>query len=321
MIVELYLDKIQKVFHNLKPFIYKTPLQYNNRLSQQHGCNIFLKREDLQLTRSYKVRGCLNKLLKNKDRKTIISASAGNHAQGIAYFSNRFKLNSTIFLPKKTPYQKINMINYYGNKFVNLNFIDGIFDHSLTAAEEYANKHDNSLFIHPFNDYDIIEGASTVAYEIYNNITPDYLICPVGGGGLLAGISKYSKNIWDSCSVVAVEPQDAASLKEGLKYNYPIKLNNIDMFVDGASVAQIGDKTFYIIRDNIDFNITVENSEIVKAIIDMYNYEGIILEPAGALSIAALDNYKFNSNDIVVCIVSGGNNDLDRYQYYKDYII
>jgi threonine dehydratase len=319
----LYINKIQAIFNNLKTHIHQTSLQYNSRLSIKHKCNVFLKREDQQITRSYKVRGCLNKILNNINNinnNQIICASAGNHAQGISYFSNKFNLNSTIFLPTNTPNQKIKMIYYYGKENINLIFIDGEFDNSLNAALDYSSKNSSGLFIHPYDDYDIIYGQATIAHEIYNKLTPDYIMCPVGGGGLISGISKYSKHMFEPCKIIGIEPSGAASLQLALSNNKPVKLMDMDIFVDGAAVAQIGDKTFNIIRDNVDENLIVKNSEIAKAIIDMYEYDGIILEPAGALSIAGLSKYTFNSNDIVVCVLSGSNNDLSRYGKYLELI-
>ena len=314
----MYVNKIDAIFNRINTFIKHTPLEFNSRLSFKHNCTVFLKREDQQLTRSYKIRGCLNKILNNMEQAQnngIICASAGNHAQGIAYCSNQFDINSTIFLPENTPKQKIKMINYFGKDNIELKYVEGEFDNSLHKAINYS-KDKDGLFIHPYDDYQVIDGQATIIHEIYNKLTPDYILCGVGGGGLISGISHYSKHINDICNIIGVEPLGASSLIAALNHKSPIKLNNIDTFVDGAAVSKIGDITFEIIQNYVDEVISVTNKEIAKTIIDMYEYDGIILEPAGALSVAGLSQHKFNSDDIVVCVLSGSNNDIRRYNKY-----
>ena len=326
-----YIKHIINVYKNISNDIVKTPLELNRRLSDKYNHNIFLKREDLQITRSFKLRGSLNKIKlikqKNNHIDKIICASAGNHAQGVAYSCNELGINGEIYVPIKTPLQKINRIEYYGNGNININLYGNNFSESLEKAHEEANKLDIPL-IHPYDDYDIIDGQSTIGYEIYNKIKPDLIICPIGGGGLISGISKYSKLMNPECKIIGVEPENADSMAHAIKNNKPMKLNNIDTFVDGASVSRVGDKTFDISKNNIDYLYSVTNNKLCHEMINFYQDDGIIVEPAGCLATSNLDNIimdlekinlkinnknKINHKLNIVCILSGGNNDLTRY--------
>ena len=298
-----YIKHIINVYKNISNDIVKTPLELNRRLSDKYNHNIFLKREDLQITRSFKLRGALNKIKlikqKNNHIDKIICASAGNHAQGVAYSCNELGINGEIYVPIKTPLQKINRIEYYGNGNININLYGNNFSESLEKAHEEANKLDIPL-IHPYDDYDIIDGQSTIGYEIYNKIKPDLIICPIGGGGLISGISKYSKLINPECKIIGVEPENANSMAHAIKNNKPMELKNIDTFVDGASVSLVGNKTFDISKNTIDYLYSVTNNKLCHEMINFYQDDGIIVEPAGCLAASNLDNIimdleKFNN--------------------------
>ena len=308
-------------------FIKKTPLQFNPRLSKMFNNNIYLKREDQQLTRSFKVRGVMNKIvseLYNCQKNGIICASTGNHAQGVAYVCNKFNIKGTIWIPKNTPTQKIDNILYYGNNKINLIKYSNNFNDTLNKALKMSLQ-TNQIFIHPFNDIKIIEGQSTIGHEIVEQIKkPDYIISSIGGGGLLSGIYNSVKDT--KCKLIGVEPKGASSFKEALKFNKPTNIKYIDKFVDGAAVSKIGDIPFGILKNKIDLYST-SNEEIANVIIGLYNYDGIIAEPAGAMPIAGLNKICHNiKNKNIVCVLSGGNNDIYRYNeminFYKhNYIL
>ena len=318
----MYSKHINSVYNIIKKDIIKTPLIYSLRLSEKYGHNIYLKREDLQTTRSFKLRGSLYKITKNiKDISNVICASAGNHAQGVAYSCNLLNIRGDIFVPSKTPLQKINRIKYYGKDKINIHLYGDNFDDCLNKARCFSDNN-RGTFIHPFNDNEIIDGQSTIAYEIFNEITPDLIISPIGGGGMISGISKYTECIDKLCRIVGVEPQGAGSMKLALSNNTPTKIDNIDNFVDGASVSIVGDKTFEICRKNLDSIFTVSNEKLSFDMVEFYQDDGIILEPAGCLSVSCLGDVltKYNKDRTlnIVCVLSGGNNDITRYNEIMD---
>lgn len=319
-----YCKTVERCVKLIKNEVKNTPLQYSSRLSYKYNCNVYLKREDLQNTRSFKIRGATNKIKnlynKNELRNGITCASAGNHAQGVAYICNKLKINGTIFLPKTTPLQKINRIEYFGGQYINIIKHSNTVDNCLEKSKEIANEND-LCFVHPFDDLDIIDGQATVGLEIMNKFNPDIVLCPVGGGGLISGVSKYMKSINDSINIIGVEPLGACSLYNSINNNKITTFNNIDTFVDGASIAKIGNKTFDICKQNINHIELISNEHLCYNLIEIYQNDGIILEPAGALSIAALDNLNDKQNiegKNIVCILSGGNNDLTRYDEIMD---
>lgn len=301
----------------MKKLIKNTSLEFSERLSKKYNCNVYLKREDLQIVRSFKIRGAYNKIIKNLNNKNFVTASAGNHAQGVAYVCNELKLNSHIFVPDNTPIQKINRIKYFGGKYTNLNIIGNNFDDSLNKSLDYSKKN-NMIFVHPFDDHDVIEGQSFITKEICEKIIPDVICVCVGGGGLLAGTIYYLENCNTinsiNCKVYGAEPAGAASMYESLKRNKLIKLENVDKFVDGACVGQPG-KITYEYAKNAEKIYKIDNGELCNTIIDLYQNEGIIVEPAGGLCVSLLNKLDKNKieNKNVVCILSGGNNDIMRY--------
>jgi len=316
----MYSRRIINYYSSIKKYTKKTPLELSDRLSKKHNCNVFLKREDIQITRSFKIRGATNKIINNIDLAReygVVCVSAGNHAQGFSHLCNEFNLNGTVFIPNNTPLQKKNRIEFFGGDNISIKQHGMNFNECLEKALKFKEE-TNTLFIHPFNDHEIIDGQATIAHEIYQELLPNYIMCCVGGGGLISGILQYSKEYNPQCKVVGVEPYGAASLTQALENGSPKKLDKIDTFVDGGSVAEIGNLTFDIINNTIDGIHTTHNEELANIMIEFYEYEGIILEPAGALSVSALSKYNFESNDNVVCILSGGNNDITRYQEIMD---
>lgn len=314
---------IEEAHKNINSVIRETPLQYINSLSTFFEASIYLKREDLQIVRSYKLRGAYNKMRSldtNLLKNGVVCASAGNHAQGVAYSCNELGIKGVIFMPKITPKQKIKQTKMFGNGYVEIVLTGETFDDCAEAAKEYTREH-RMTFIPPFDDLQIIEGQGTIGIEILKqNISKiDYLFIPIGGGGLCAGVGAYVKEHSPQTKIIAVEPVGAPSFKAALDANKPIKLDNIDKFVDGAAVKKVGDLTFPICRDVIDDVCLVQEGEVCSTILKLYNENAIVVEPAGALSIAALNHYTSEiRNKNVVCIVSGSNNDIDRMQEIKE---
>ena len=306
----------------LKKVVSKTPLQLNHNLSKKYQCNVYLKREDLQVVRSYKLRGAYNLMSSLEPaqlQKGVVCASAGNHAQGFAYSCKKLGVKGVVFMPVITPNQKINQTKMFGENFVEVKLTGDTFDDCAVAAKEYTEK--NSMtFIPPFDDYKIIEGQGTVGLEILEEQSDiDYLFIPVGGGGLSAGVGSYFKTYSPKTKIIGLEPEGAPAMHESLKAGKPVTLDNIDRFVDGAAVKRVGDKTFAICKEVLDDVHLVAEGKICTTILKLYNEDAIVVEPAGAMSIAVLDDYAEEiKGKNVVCIVSGSNNDIDRMQEIKE---
>ena len=294
-----------------------TPLNLNERLSKKYNCNIFFKREDLQSVRSFKIRGAFNKIINTYNPKInnkIVTVSAGNHAQGVSLTCATLDIDHHIFLPKNTPLQKINRIKYFGKENLKIHLEGYNFDESLAIGTEFC-KNNEYIFIHPFDDIDVITGQGTIGVELFNEIKADIIIMPIGGGGLISGVGLYSKLINPDCLIYGVEPYNANSMEISIKNKKISTLNNIDTFVDGASVKTPGINNFNICNKMIDDIYVINNNKLSYNIIDIYQNDGIVLEPAGALSISCLDMLDKNilKNKNVVCLLSGGNNDISRY--------
>jgi len=307
----------------LKNVASRTPLQYSRNLSRQYKCSVYLKREDLQIVRSYKIRGAYNMISSLTDEsrsKGVVCASAGNHAQGFAYSCKQLGIRGVVFMPIVTPKQKITQTRMFGDDMIEIVLVGDTFDDCAFAAKKYTKEH-NMVFIPPFDDYKIIEGQGTVAKEILEEDVPpiDYLFVPIGGGGLSAGIGLYFKTHSPSTKIIGVEPQGAPAMLVALKEGHPVMLKEIDRFVDGAAVKRVGDITFSICKEILENVTLVPEGKVCSTILKLYNEDAIVVEPAGALSIAVLDQYK---NEIegktVVCIVSGSNNDIDRMPEIKE---
>ncbi len=313
----------EKAHQTLKQIISATPLMLNFNVSDEHHCNVFLKREDLQPVRSYKIRGAYNKItsLTTAQRiQGVVCASAGNHAQGVAYSCYLLKIKGVIYMPTTTPSQKVEQVRMFGKEFIEIRLVGDTFDDSKMAAQTYCSSN-NMIFIHPFDDLKVIEGQSTVALEILNQMTQpiDYLFLPVGGGGLAAGVSYYFKKYSPQTKIIAVEPLGAPSLKLALERGKPVKLDQINKFVDGAAVQEVGYLTFEYCKEGIDDVVLVDEGKVCSTILKMYNKDAVVVEPAGALSLAALDYYQDKiKGKNVVCIVSGSNNDITRMEEIKE---
>ena len=309
--------------HNIKDEISPTPLQYNAILSERYECNVYLKREDLQSVRSFKIRGAYNRIkkLSGEDlHNGIICASAGNHAQGVAYSCHLLKINGKIFMPSTTPKQKVNQVKFWGREDVEIVLVGDTFDDAYEKAME-CSKAEQRTFIHPFDDFDVIAGQGTVAVELLNDSQEpiDYLFAAIGGGGLVSGVGTYMKQYSPDTKLIGVEPMGAPGMKESLSKGKVTSLKEIDPFVDGAAVKTVGAHTFEICKDLVEDIVVVPEGKVCTTLISLYNENAIVVEPTGALSIAALDSYKEQiKGKTVVCIVSGGNNDIGRMQEIKE---
>ncbi len=303
----------------LKDVVIKTPLQKNEVLSKRYQCNVYLKREDLQIVRSFKIRGAYNFIhsLTEEERKNgVVCASAGNHAQGVAYSCNLLGIEGKIFMPSTTPRQKVTQVKQFGGNNIEIILIGDTFDDSFKKAKEYCEQ-EKMTFIHPFDDHRTIAGQGTVGIEILNDIDEpiDFIFNTIGGGGLIAGVGTYVKSISPSTKIIGVEPLGAAGMKKSLEENQVVTLETIDKFVDGAAVKQVGQLTFNVAKEVVDDIVVVPEGKSCTTILELYNENAIVVEPAGALSISALDFYREEiKGKNVVCIVSGGNNDIGRMQ-------
>lgn len=317
------LEKINMAYDKLKKIVVHTPLGQNITASDKYNANIFLKREDLQIVRSYKIRGAYHKissLSKEELENGVTCASAGNHAQGVAYSCNKLRVKGNIFMPSTTPNQKVSQVKMFGKEWVEVVLTGDTFDDSQRAAVSYQATN-NTAFIHPFDDEKVIEGQGTVGIEILNaaNFDIDYLIVPVGGGGLASGMSTVFKTLSPHTKIIGVEPLGAAALSESMKKGVNTTLTTIDKFVDGAAVQRTGELTYEICKENLDEVITVHEGKVCSTILDLYNQDAIVVEPAGALTLAALDQLRDKiEGKNVVCVVSGSNNDIARMQEIKD---
>lgn len=306
----------------LKNVVKRTPLEYNARLSEKYQCEVYLKREDLQIVRSYKLRGAYNlisQLSQQQLNKGVVCASAGNHAQGVAYSCNKLGTKGMIFMPEITPKQKVNQTNMFGNGQVETVLAGDTFDDCLREALIYTEK--NGLtFIPPFDHPLVIEGQGTVGVEILQQLPDcDVVIMPVGGGGLSAGIGTYFKQIKPDTLLIGAEPEGAPSMFEAFKNRHPVTLNAINKFVDGAAVKRVGALNYQLCSEVLDKILLIPEGKVCTTILKLYNDDAIVAEPAGALSVSALDFCKEKIiGKKVVCVLSGGNNDIDRLQEIKE---
>ncbi|HEX2532364.1 MAG TPA: threonine ammonia-lyase [Chitinophagaceae bacterium] len=306
----------------LKKVVTRTPLTYNANLSRKYGADIYLKREDLQVVRSYKLRGAFNmmsSLPPEQLQQGVVCASAGNHAQGFAFSCRKLGVKGTVFMPIITPQQKVQQTRMFGEEFIEVKLVGDTFDDCAFAAKQFTQEH-GMVFIPPFDDLRIIEGQATVGIEVLEDQSEiDFLFLPVGGGGLAAGVGSYFKTFSPRTRVIGVEPEGAPSMKAALEAGHPVTLDQIERFVDGAAVKRVGEITFSIVREVLDDMHLVNEGKVCSTILKLYNEDALVVEPAGALSIAALDDYaEAIRGKTVVCIVSGSNNDIDRMQEIKE---
>jgi len=317
------LNEIVQAKKQLKGVIIETPLVENANLSDEFSATILLKREDLQVVRSYKIRGAYNKMSSlSAEEKTrgVVCASAGNHAQGVALSCKILQIHGKIYMPKTTPKQKVKQVQLFGKSFVEIVLTGDAFDDAYASAVTDCTLN-NKVFIHPFNDFKVIAGQGTIGLEILEAATTpiDYLFVPIGGGGLAAGLSTVFKEHSPNTKIIGVEPLGAPSMKTAIQNNATTPLATIDKFVDGAAVKQVGENTFAICKDSLSDVILVPEGKVCTTILRLYNEEAMVVEPAGALTIAALDFYKDQiKGKNVVCIVSGSNNDIERTAEIKE---
>jgi threonine dehydratase len=306
----------------LKPVVTRTPLAFSRSLSKKYQCNVYLKREDLQVVRSYKLRGAYNmmsSLPAEQVQKGVVCASAGNHAQGFAYSCKKLGVKGVVFMPIITPLQKVQQTRFFGEEYIDIKLVGDTFDDCAVAAKAYTEQ--NGLtFIPPFDDPRIIEGQATVGVEILDDLSVvDYVFVPIGGGGLCAGVGSFFKTFSPQTKIIGAEPEGAPSMKAALEAGQPVTVENIDRFVDGAAVKRVGDITFPVCKEVLHDMRLVAEGKVCSTILKLYNEDALVVEPAGALSIAALDGYADEiKGKNVVCIVSGSNNDIDRMQEIKE---
>jgi threonine dehydratase len=313
---------INAASYALKSVALKTPLQFHRKLSEKFHAEIYIKREDLQVVRSYKLRGAYNLIQSLSDdqrKRGVVCASAGNHAQGVAFSCKHLNIRGIIYMPAITPKQKINQVKMFGGDNIEIILVGDTFDecqeHALSFTEEQK-----MVFIPPFDHLKVIEGQGTVGKEILDELSNiNYVFIPIGGGGLCAGVGQYFKTYSPKTKIVGVEPEGAPSMKEALKAGKPVVLDKIQRFVDGAAVKKVGDITFELAKDVISDMLLVPEGKVSSTILQLYNEDAIVAEPAGALTIASLDQYAEHiKGKTVVCILSGGNNDIDRMQEIKE---
>lgn len=317
------LHDVQKAKQRISGVVVNTPLTLNVPLSERYAANVWLKREDMQIVRSYKIRGAYNKiagLSPEELARGVVCASAGNHAQGVALACSKLGIMGTIFMPKPTPNQKIHQVKMFGKDNVNIVLTGDTYDDSCSEALTWCREHDGT-FIHPFNDPQIIEGQATLGLDILNEACCDfhYILLPIGGGGLMSGVGSVFKNLSPDTCVVGVEASGAASMRAAFDKGEPVALPEIDNFADGIAVRKVGDVTYDICREVVDKLVAVPEGQICTTILRLYNESAIVVEPAGAVSVAALENVKDEiRGKNVVCVISGSNNDITRMEEIKE---
>ncbi|HIT97671.1 MAG TPA: threonine ammonia-lyase [Candidatus Merdimorpha stercoravium] len=316
------LSDVMKAEHTLSEILEPTPLQHNRTLSDCYDADVLLKREDLQMVRSYKIRGAYNKIRSldpQQAQRGVVCASAGNHAQGVAYSCSKLGIRGRIFMPVTTPKQKRDQVRMFGGDHVEIVLVGDTFDAANQEAIAQCER-DGMVFIPPFDDPKIIEGQGTVALEVLQEVKEsiDYVFVPVGGGGLISGVGSVFRHMSPSTKIIGVEPAGAAGMKASLAAGHVVTLDEVNKFVDGAAVQTVGQLTFSLCRQVCDDIIAVPEGKVCTTILRLYNSDAIVVEPAGALSIAALDFYKDKiKGKNVVCIVSGSNNDITRMEEIK----
>ncbi|GAB5399083.1 MAG: threonine ammonia-lyase IlvA [Aureisphaera sp.] len=314
---------IKSAAKQLDGVVVRTPLLKNDRYSRKFNCEIYLKREDLQPVRSYKIRGAYNKMASLAPLKRdhgVVCASAGNHAQGVALSCKLLQVHGTIYMPATTPFQKVEQVKHFGEGFVKVCLEGDTFDDAHAIALQASEAH-QQIFVHPFDDEKVIEGQGTIGLELLEQMERplDYVFVPIGGGGLAAGLSTVFKQLSPKTRIIGVEPEGAPAMKHSLEKGENVYLDTIEKFVDGAAVKQVGERNFQICKDTLDAVITVPEGKICQTLLDLYNKEGLIVEPAGALSVSALDYYASEINGkTVACVISGSNNDIVRTAEIKE---
>ncbi len=318
MITSDLRQAIVEAAERIRPVVTRPPLQRSNRLSKRYGANLLLKREDLQEVRSFKIRGAYNKMaaLSAPERERgVVCASAGNHAQGVAFACAALGIRATIFMPEITPTQKIDRVKHFGGDFVDVRLVGDSYDDSSQAAGAYCAEK-SAVFVHPFDDLLTIAGQGTIGRELAEEVGAelDVVVAGIGGGGLISGVAAALKAVKPAVRVIGAEPTGSPSMHESIRQGRVVTLDRVDTFVDGAAVKRVGDLTFDICRRLLERVVLVPEGKVCTTVIELYQNEGIIAEPAGALAVAALDEIADEIRGrTVVCILSGGNNDILRY--------
>lgn len=310
------LAEIRAARETIRGVAMETPLMRSTRLSKRYGAEVYLKREDLQEVRSYKIRGSYNKmasLCEDEKARGVVCASAGNHAQGLAFACNAMQVRGTIFMPVVTPAQKVRKVRMFGGDFVEVVLTGDTYDDAYTESLKRAQER-GLTYVHPFDDPKTIAGQGTVGLEILDAAAApiDMVVMAVGGGGLSAGIGSVFYRLSPRTKLVGVEPTGAPAMHDSIAAGQIVTLEAIDSFVDGAAVRRVGTHTYPIVRDTFDHIELVDEGKVCGVMLDLYNEDGLVVEPAGALSIAALDQLGDLSGQHIVCVVSGGNNDITR---------
>ena len=307
----------------MKNVVVRTPMERDRNLSEDYEANILLKREDLQLIRSYKIRGAYNKIRSCSDEellKGVSCASAGNHAQGVAYVARKLGIHATIYMPLTTPSQKTERVRALGGPGVDIEMVGDVFDDAEREAVRRTEA-DGSIYVHPFDDPVVIEGQGTVGIEMLEDAGDaiDIMFLPVGGGGLAAGVGSWVKAKSPNTQIIGVQPEGAPSMVEAFRAGHPVRLKTIDVFTDGAAVQRVGELSFQICREVLDDVVTVPEGRLCATILRLYNENGIIVEPAGALAVAALEDFRDRiMGKTVACLISGGNNDFRRIEEIRE---
>lgn len=302
----------------LKGVASKTPLQYNKRLSERFRAHIYLKREDLQEVRSFKIRGAYNKIYtlnKQEKERGVVCASAGNHAQGVALSCSLLKIKGVIFMPIVTPNQKIDKVRNFGKHYIEIKLVGANYDEASKASKEYAKK-TNAVYVSAFDDVLVAAGQGTIGKEVCEELpTVDIVVSQIGGGGLIGGIATYVKSVNNTIKVIGVQSSGAPGMYQSVQNNKVTPLEKIDTFVEGTAVGTVSDLTLSLTKQHVDTIVCIPEGKVCTTMIELYQSEGIVTETAGALTVAALDSIQNEiKNKTVVCIISGGNNDIMRYQ-------
>ncbi|MDA0773576.1 MAG: threonine ammonia-lyase IlvA [Bacteroidetes bacterium] len=317
------LEGVRLAVQNLDGVALESPLQKNLRLSEKCQAEVFLKREDLQQVRSFKIRGAYNticRLSKEERQKGIVCSSAGNHAQGVAFSCRALQIKGTIFMPVPTPQQKVDQVVMFGGDYIDIVMVGDTYDDSEAAAQAFSEQ-EGKIIIHPFNDIRVIEGQATIAMELIKQASApiDYIFIPIGGGGLISGIVTVFSQLAPKTQIIGVEPFGAPSMREALAAGKPVALTQIDKFVDGAAVKRVGNIPFEVSKNDISEVVTVPEGLVCQVILDLYNKDGIVAEPAAALSVAALENYGEKlKGKTAIALLCGGNNDITRTPEIKE---
>lgn len=316
-----FSNQAAEATERMRQLFLATPLQRNDHLSNVYDADIWLKREDLSPVRSYKLRGAFNAMGKQADKDVFVCASAGNHAQGVAYVCRHLQKKGVIFMPVTTPEQKIRKTRLFGGAWVQVQLVGDYFDDTLRASQAYCAEV-GGHFLSPFDDPDVIEGQATVTYEMLEQLgrSPDVFVVPVGGGGLSSSARRLLSERAPETEIFYVEPSGGKSLAAAVQAGAPIALAQVDTFVDGAAVAKMGVNTFAALKGiDADHVLDIPEDRICTTILDMLNTEGIVLEPAGALALDALKDLKDKiKGKTVVCVSSGGNFDFERLPEVKE---